>query len=120
MTILAPQPGTQEDFINTEASIVFYGGAAGSGKSHALLLDPLRHIHDPNFYAIMFRQNTTQLEGSLWPAAKKMYAPFNIKVQEKPHLITFPSGARIKFGYMELEKHADSHQGIEYSAIYWD
>ncbi len=34
--------------------------------------------------------------------------------------ITFPSGATIKFTYLELEKHAEGHQGIEYSAIYFD
>ncbi len=118
--MLAPQKGTQEDFILSAADIVFYGGAAGSGKSHALLLDPLQYIDDPNYYAVMFRQNTTQLDGSLWPAAKAMYAPFNVRVKEKEKIIIFPSGARIKFAYMELEKHADAHQGIEYSAIYWD
>lgn len=28
--LIAPQEGSQEDFINHEADIVFYGGAAGS------------------------------------------------------------------------------------------
>lgn len=34
-----------------------------SGKSHALLMDALQYINDPDFYAVYFRQNTTQLEG---------------------------------------------------------
>lgn len=118
--IVAPQAGSQSDFINNHCDIVFYGGAAGSGKSHALLMDALQYITDPNFYAVYFRQNTTQLEGSLWPAAKRMYTQFGGVFREKEKTCTFPSGAKIKFGYMELEKHADFHQGIEYSGIYWD
>jgi len=119
--IVSPQEGSQADFINDEEhSIVFYGGAAGSGKSHALVMDSLRFIEDPNYYAVYFRQNTTQLDGSLWPLAKSMYSQFGATFKEKEKTATFPSGAKIKFAYMELEKHAEFHQGIEYSGIYWD
>lgn len=117
---LAPQPTSQEVFLNVQADIVLYGGAAGSGKTHALLMDALSHIDDPDFYAVYFRQNTTQLEGGLWPAAKKLYGKFGGVPLENKKTITFPSGARIKFAYMELEKHSIGHQGVEYSAIYWD
>lgn len=119
--VVSPQEGSQAEFINNRCDIVWYGGAAGSGKSHALVMDALQYIHDPDFYAVYFRQNTTQLEGSLWPLAKRMYAQFGAEFREKDKTATFPSGAKIKFAYMELDKHADpGHQGIEYSAIYWD
>lgn len=119
--VVSPQEGSQADFLNAREKIVFYGGAAGSGKSHALIMDALQYINDPNFYAIYFRQNTTQLEGSLWPLAKSIYSQFGAVFREKQKTCTFPSGAKIKFSYMELDKHADpAHQGIEYSAIYWD
>lgn len=117
---VAPQEGSQTDFLNNRSDIVFYGGAAGSGKSHALLMDALQYVHDPDFYGVYFRQNTTQLEGSLWPEAKRMYTQFGARFKEKDKMVLFPSGAKIKFSYMELNKHADFHQGIQYSAIYWD
>jgi len=85
--ILAPQVGTQEDFINTDADIVFYGGAAGSGKSYALLLDPLQHIHDPDYNAIMFRQNNTQLDGSLWPAASFLESWFEDAIPRSAQVV---------------------------------
>lgn len=119
-TFIAPQCGSQEVFLNTSADIVLYGGAAGSGKTAALLMDSLRNIDDPNYKAVYFRRNTTQLRGGLWPAAKKLFGMFGGVPKEQSLEICFPSGAQISFAYMELDKHKDAHQGIEYSAIYWD
>lgn len=99
---IAPQPGSQETFLNTPADIVLYGGAAGSGKTVALLMDALEHINDPNFRAVYFRKNTTQLQGGLWPAAKKLFGMFGGEPKENKMEIHFPSGATIKFAYMEL------------------
>lgn len=117
---IAPQPGSQETLLNSTTDITLYGGAAGSGKTVAILMDALQHKDDPNYYAVFFRKNTTQLTGGLWPAAKKLYGMFGGVPLEQKMTIQFPSGASIKFSYMELEKHAEAHQGIEYSAIYWD
>lgn len=117
---IAPQAGSQETFLNTNADLVLYGGAAGAGKTAALLMDSLRFIDDPNYYAVYFRRNTTQLQGGLWPAAKKLYSKFGGVPHEQKLTISFPSGAAIKFAYLELEKHSEGHQGIEYSAIYFD
>lgn len=100
---IAPQAGSQEIFLNTSADIVLYGGAAGSGKTNALLMDALKFIDDPNFRAVYFRKNTTQLDGGLWPDAKKLFSRFGGVAREQAHEINFPSGATIKFTYMELE-----------------
>lgn len=117
---IAPQAGSQETFLNTNADLVLYGGAAGAGKTAALLMDSLRFIDDPNYYAVYFRRNTTQLQGGLWKDAKKLFSKFGGIPNEQKLTITFPSGASIKFAYLELEKHSEGHQGIEYSAIYFD
>ena len=73
--ILKPQAGPQERFLATPASICIYGGAAGSGKTYAELLVPLRYIDVPGYGAVIFRKNANQIynEGGLWHEASKMY-----------------------------------------------
>lgn len=108
--------------------------AAGGGKSYALLMDSLKYIDDPHYNAVYFRSTTTQLEESLWPEAINMFLPFltyqsgpnkgkfigKAKIREKNHLIVFPSGARCRFAYLELEKHKLAYQGAQFTRIYWD
>ena len=40
-----------------------YGGAAGGGKSDAMLAEALRQVNVPNYRGIIFRDTTKQLEG---------------------------------------------------------
>ena len=66
--IIRPQPGPQEAFFSTPADICLYGGSAGGGKSWSLLAEPLRHIHNPKFSAVIFRRYADEItmEGGLW------------------------------------------------------
>ena len=57
---IRPQPGPQETFLASPADIAIYGGAAGGGKTWALLMEPLRHVHNPKFGAVFFRRTTVQ------------------------------------------------------------
>lgn len=120
--IIAPQKGLQTLAMNVKADVIFYGGAAGSGKSRLILMKPLQYINDPHFEGIFFRRVTTQLAGAggLWPESKKLYAGFNTNFSEKGMKHTFKSKATLKFSHMEHEKNADDHQGLQYSAIFFD
>jgi hypothetical protein len=48
-SIISPQVGYQEIALTSQADIVIGGAAAFVGKTFALLLDPIRHINNPNF-----------------------------------------------------------------------
>ena len=43
--IFAPNDGPQTEFLAAGETDVLYGGAAGGGKSYAMLVDPLRYAH---------------------------------------------------------------------------
>jgi predicted phage terminase large subunit-like protein len=120
--ILQPQPGAQEDFLSTEADICIYGGAAGGGKSFALLLEGLRNIDNPNFNAMIFRRNNTMIrnQGSLWDESMSMY--MTIGGHPRQHMLdwTFKSGSSIKFGHLEHETTVYNYQGSQICYLAFD
>jgi len=114
-TIIKPQPGPQTAFLSTPADIAFYGGAAGGGKTYALLIEPLRHHENPNFFAVIFRRESTQVtnEGGLWDTAAEIYPGLGAKPNENKLRYIFPYGARVRFAHLQHEKHKTGWQGAQ-------
>lgn len=121
MTI-RPQEGKQEQFLSSPADIAIYGGAAGGGKSFALLLEPLRHVHNPRFGAVIFRRTSPQIrnEGGLWDASTSLYPLMGARPRETMLEWRFPSGAKIRFAHLEHEDDKLSWQGSEIPFVGWD
>lgn len=122
-TIIRPQPGPQTTFLSSPADIAIYGGAAGGGKTWALLMEPLRHVSNPGFGAVFFRRNLTQVrnEGGLWDESEKLYPHLNATPRSAPDLSwTFPSGAGVAFAHLEHEKTIYNWQGSQIPLICFD
>lgn len=113
--VIRPQPGPQEQFLASPADIAIYGGAAGGGKTWALLLEPLRHIGNPDFGAVFFRRNTVQVrnEGGLWDESVKIYPGAGGVGREIPLDWKFPSGAKISMAHLEHDKTVLNYQGAQ-------
>ena len=64
--IFAPNPGPQTAFLAAADREVLYGGAAGGGKSYAMLADPLRYLPHPQFSGLLLRHTTEELRELIW------------------------------------------------------
>ena len=59
--IFKPNTGPQTDFLAASETDVLYGGAAGGGKSYAMLVDPLRYAHRAAHRALILRRSMPEL-----------------------------------------------------------
>jgi predicted phage terminase large subunit-like protein len=122
-TVIRPQPGPQEAFLSTEADICIYGGAAGGGKSYALEMEPLRHVANPRFGAVIFRRNSKQITamGGLWDTSMMIYPQCGaVPVKTPAPTWTFPSGMKVTFDHLEDEKAVLKWQGSQIPLIEFD
>ena len=123
MTVIGPQPGPQTIFAATPADVAIYGGAAGGGKSWALLFEAARGAHVPGYAGIVFRKHLTNIvgPGGLFDASRQLYPKLGARAKgsPKPEWI-FPNGTRIGFDHLEHESSAELHQGAEYAFIGFD
>lgn len=122
MTVIAPQAGRQTEFLQNSADICIFGGAAGGGKSWALLLEPLRHVGNPAFRACVFRRNFPQIvqPGGLWETSEEIYPLAGATGNRQKMTWTFPSGATITFGHLNREADKFNWQGSELAFIGFD
>lgn len=117
-----PNPGPQTQFLSSSSYEVLYGGAAGPGKTEALIVCPLRWVGLPNFRGIIFRRTFPELEKSIVDRSRQLYKAVvpGADYNDQKKLWTFPSGARIYFGHLEHESSVYDHQSAEYQYIAFD
>jgi predicted phage terminase large subunit-like protein len=101
---------------------VFFGGAAGGGKSDALLMAALQYVDVPGYAAILFRKTYADLalEGALMDRAREWLAPTDARWSDRDHRWTFPSGATLSFGYIEHAGDEERYASAEFQLIGFD
>lgn len=120
---IRPNPGPQEQYLSTAADIAFYGGAAGSGKTFATVLDPLRHVHRKGFTAVVLRRTSDRLQGggSVWEESQGIYPAMGGVSRASPRLEwRWPSGAMLELSHLQYDKDVHSHQSKQYAGIYFE
>src|SRR3990167_4345377 len=120
--VFRPQKGPQELFLSSSADIVIYGGAAFAGKTFALLMEPVRHIDNPLFYAVIFRRETPQITnpGALWDESMKLYPLIGSNPVRGELEHRFSCGSKIKFAHLERADDVFSWDGSQVPFIGWD
>lgn len=120
---IGPQPGPQEDFLSSAADLVIYGGAAGGGKTYALLLEAARYSDNPAFGAVIFRRESVQItnEGGLWDTAMQLYPLIGAKPRQSPKLMfEFAAGGKVTFAHLQRESDVLGWQGAQIPLIEFD
>ncbi len=109
-------------FLRSAADIAIFGGAAGGGKTYALLLCWLYYFDNPHFGSVTFRRNATQVrnEGGLWDESVKIYTPLGATPRQVNLDWKMPSGMRVKFAHLEHEKSVFDWQGAQIAGIAFD
>lgn len=123
MREIRAQRGPQERFLATSADIALYGGAAGGGKTWALLLEAIRHRGRRGFGATIFRRQHTQItnEGGLWDEAANLYPVAGGIPVRTPHLTyRFHGGSRVTFSHLNEAKDVYAWQGAQLAMIGFD
>lgn len=115
MPKIKPQEGPQREFLISKADIVIYGGAAGGGKSWALLMECLRHRKVPGFSAVIFRRNSTQVRnpGGLWDTSCELFPHADGVPKESTLEWDFYGKGKVKFAHLEHEKTRFDWQGSQ-------
>lgn len=119
--IFKPNPGPQTEFLAASEREVLYGGAAGGGKSYAILADALRDLAHPQFRGLILRRTTEELR-ELVQKSQELYpkAIPGVKWSERKMQWTSPEGGTLWMSFLERDQDVLRYQGQAFNYIAFD
>lgn len=96
-----------------------YGGAAGGGKSDALLMAALQYVDVAGYHALILRKTYADLAlpGAIMDRSHDWLRGSDARWNDKEKTWLFPSGSTLTFGYLQTANDKYRYQGAEFQFI---
>ena len=110
----------QQLFLLDQGREAFYGGAAGGGKSDAMLMAALQYVDVPRYSALILRRTKDDLAlpGAIGDRADEWLGGTDARL--KGSTWEFPSGATIALGSIQYDRDKSRFKSAEFQFIAWD
>ncbi|MEG1501486.1 MAG: terminase family protein, partial [Clostridiales bacterium] len=111
----------QWQFISSKCDESLFGGAAGGGKSYALLIHALLYaLKYAGSRQLLLRRTFPELKRSLILNSLSLYPQRLASYHGSEHYWQFVNGSRLEFGYCDSESDVVKYQSAEYDCIAFD
>jgi len=121
MTTLYTPTLPQQKFHASVADELLYGGAAGGGKSAAIVMEALAQcLEHPGMRAYLFRRTYPQLESSLIEQAQRLIPPGLGRYSAGSHTYALTNGSTLLFRHCNKAEDRFSYQGAEIHSLFID
>jgi len=111
----------QKMFHESKADEILFGGAAGGGKTTAIIADALfKCLKHKNINAYVFRRTYKELEDIIIPTARSLIPEQTGKYNAKEHSIVFKNGSEMRFRHCFKSSDMYKYQGAEINFLYID
>jgi len=112
----------QRRFMAVSKKEAFYGGAAGGGKSDALLMAALEDIDVDGYNALLLRKTYKDLSlpEALISRSHEWFSKTKAHWNGMEHKWSFPSGATISFGHLDHENAKFNYQSAAFQYVGFD
>lgn len=112
----------QAIFLSLPDREALFGGAAGGGKSDALLMAALMFVGLPNYHALLLRRTYAELSlpEAIMARSHTWLAGTDASWNGSDYRWTFPSRSTLSFGYLNHDSDLARYQSSAYQFIGWD